>query len=164
MIIALIVVSVILALLLIALFVYVFLKRRRAKRDRDDFEKIEGVKKQTFKEWWQNHKPSKRRLIQVYAALLYNANIKGYISGEIYKGDTKYMCVPGFNCYSCPGAVGACPLGALQNSLRETNRRAPFYMLGMIAIFGLAFARTVCGFLCPVGLGQELLYKIRTPK
>lgn len=164
MIIALIVVSVILALTLIALFVYVFLKRRRAKRDRDDFEKIEGVKKQTFKEWWQNHKPSKRRLIQVYAALLYNANIKGYISGEIYKGDTKYMCVPGFNCYSCPGAVGACPLGALQNSLRETNRRAPFYMLGMLAIFGLAFARTVCGFLCPVGLGQELLYKIRTPK
>lgn len=162
--IALIVVSCVLALALVALFVYVGLKRRVAVRDKNDFERIEGVEKVSFKQWWQTHKPSKRRLIQVYAALLYNANIKGFISGEIYTGNTKYLCVPGLNCYSCPGAVGACPLGALQNALRDTNRRAPFYMLGTLALFGLVLARTVCGFLCPVGLGQELLYKIRTPK
>lgn len=125
----------------------------------------EKRKRLTFKEWWAIHKPSKRRLIQIYAALLYNANIKGYISGEIYKSaTTKYMCVPGLNCYSCPGAVGACPLGALQNALAESNTRAPYYILGILALFGLMFARTICGFLCPVGLGQELLYKIRSPK
>lgn len=161
---AVIVISVILALALIALFVIVGIKRRQAVTDKNDFEKIEGVQKQSFKEWWQNHKPSKRRLIQVYAALLYNANIKGFITGGIYTGNTKYLCVPGLNCYSCPGAVGACPLGSLQNALRDTNHRAPYYMLGMFALFGLILARTVCGFLCPVGLAQELLYKIRTPK
>lgn len=117
-----------------------------------------------LKNWWQRHKPSKRRLIQLYAALLYNANIKGFISGGIYRGATKNMCLPGLNCYSCPGAVGACPLGALQNALAASGTRAPFYVLGIIMLFGLILGRTVCGFLCPVGLGQELLYKIKSPK
>lgn len=121
--------------------------------------------RRTFKEWWAIHKPGKRRLIQIYSALLYNANIKGYITGEIYTSETtKYACVPGLNCYSCPGAVGACPLGALQNALAESNTRAPYYILGILALFGLMLARTICGFLCPVGLGQELLYLIRSPK
>ena len=123
------------------------------------------IKRRTFKEWCAAHVPSKRRLIQVYATLLYNANIKGFISGKIYQSaTTKYLCVPGLNCYSCPGAVGACPLGALQNALAESPTRAPFYVIGMIGLFGLVCARTICGFLCPVGLVQELLYKIRTPK
>ncbi len=114
--------------------------------------------------WWQRHKPTKRRLIQLYAALLTNANIKGFFSGNIYTGNTKYMCVPGLNCYSCPGAVGACPLGALQNALAQSGTAAPYYVLGILVLFGLLLGRTICGFLCPVGLGQELLYKIKTPK
>lgn len=122
--------------------------------------------------WFKNHAPTKRRLIQIYAALLYNANIKGYINGRIYtggagsggSGGTKNLCVPGLNCYSCPGAIGSCPLGALQDSLAHSNETAPLYILGILGLLGLIFARTVCGFLCPVGLGQELLYKIKTPK
>ncbi len=110
------------------------------------------------------HLPTRRRLIQLYAALLYNANLKGYIKGEIYTGNTKALCVPGLNCYSCPGAVGACPLGALQNALASSGNRAPYYVLGILMLFGLTLGRTVCGFLCPVGLAQELLYKIPTPK
>ncbi len=117
-----------------------------------------------LKNWWSRHKPTKRRLIQLYAFLLYNANIKGFIKGEIYQGNTKYLCVPGLNCYSCPGAVGACPLGALQNALSASNTKAPFYVLGILLLFGLILGRTICGFLCPMGLGQELLYKIKTPK
>lgn len=117
-----------------------------------------------IKAWWKKHKPTKRRLIQLYAFLLYNCNIRGFGSGSIYTGNTKYMCVPGLNCYSCPGAVGACPLGALQNALASSNTRAPFYVFGIIILFGLLLGRTICGFLCPIGLGQELLYKIRTPK
>ena len=114
--------------------------------------------------WWQRHKPTKRRLIQLYAALLVNANIKGFVSGNIFTGNTKYFCVPGLNCYSCPGAVGACPLGALQNALAQSGTAAPYYVLGILVLFGLLLGRTICGFLCPVGLGQELLYKIKTPK
>ena len=114
--------------------------------------------------WFARHKPSKRRIVQLYAALLYNANIKGFFNGRIYKGPTKNLCVPGLNCYSCPGAVAACPLGALQNALSASAVRTPTYILGILALFGLMLGRTVCGFLCPVGLGQELLYKIKTPK
>lgn len=117
-----------------------------------------------IKEWFVNHRPSKRRLIQLYAALLYNANIKGFVSGSIYTGNTKYLCVPGLNCYSCPGAIGACPLGALQNALAASNTKAPFYVFGIIILFGLLLGRVICGFLCPIGLIQELLYKIKSPK
>lgn len=117
-----------------------------------------------MKTWWQQHKPSKRRLIQVYAALLYNAHLKGFIQGEIYQGPTKNLCVPGFNCYSCPGAIGACPLGALQNALASSGNRAPHYVLGILMLFGLILGRTICGWLCPLGMMQELLHKIPTPK
>ena len=67
--------------------------------------------------WLKNHAPTRRRIIQLYAALLTNANIKGLFNGRIYTGATKNVCVPGLNCYSCPSTVGACPLGALQNAL-----------------------------------------------
>lgn len=114
--------------------------------------------------WLKAHAPSKRRIIQVYSALLYNANIKGFVSGNIYRGDSKAMCVPGFNCYACPGAIGACPLGSLQNALASSGKTVPSYIFGILILFGLALGRTICGFLCPAGLVQELMYKIKTPK
>ena len=114
--------------------------------------------------WRENLRPSKRKLIQLYSALLYNAHLRGFIDGEIYQGKTKSVCVPGFNCYSCPGAVGACPLGSIQNALAYSGHRAGWYVLGIIMIFGLSLGRTICGWLCPLGLIQELLHKIPTPK
>ena len=116
------------------------------------------------KTWWEVHRPSKRKLIQLYSALLYNAHLRGFIEGEIYQGKTKAVCVPGFNCYSCPGAAGACPLGSIQNALACSGHRAGWYVLGIIMIFGLSLGRTICGWLCPLGLIQELLHKIPTPK
>ncbi len=106
--------------------------------------------------------PSKRRLIQLYAALLFNANIKGYIQGNMFSGKEKFICSPGINCYSCPGAIGACPLGTLQNSLKDKNYF--FYIFGIIFLYGLIFGRFICGWLCPFGLVQDLLHKIKTPK
>lgn len=117
-----------------------------------------------IKNWFIKIKPSKRKIIQLYAALLYNANIKGFITGTIFKGETKSVCVPGLNCYSCPGAIGACPLGSLQNGLSSANHKFPYYVVGIIMLYGLILGRTICGFLCPMGLLQELLYKIKTPK
>ncbi|MBQ6440463.1 MAG: redoxin family protein [Mogibacterium sp.] len=114
--------------------------------------------------WWDKCRPSRRRLIQLYSAVLYNAYAKGFIKGEIYTGNTKLMCVPGFNCYSCPAAIGACPLGSLQNALASSGSRAGFYVFGIIMLWGLMLGRTICGWICPMGLIQELLYKIPTPK
>ena len=112
----------------------------------------------------QSLRPSTRRLVQLYAALLFNAHLKGFVEGEIYTGKTKYACVPGFNCYSCPAAVGACPLGAIQNALASSGHRAGWYVLGIILLYGVILGRTLCGWLCPLGLIQELLHKIPTPK
>ena len=106
----------------------------------------------------------KRRLIQLCAALIYNLNLRGFAEVSIYKGKRKGLCVPGLNCYSCPGAIGSCPLGTLQNSLAAMDRKLPFYILGTLLLFGVTLGRTICGFLCPFGFLQELLYKIPLPK
>ena len=105
-----------------------------------------------------------RKLIQLYAAVLYNCYARGFIKGDIYTGKTKLLCAPGLNCYSCPGAVAACPLGALQNAVAASQSRAPAYMLGILLFYGLLLGHTVCGWLCPMGLIQELLHKLPTPK
>jgi len=106
----------------------------------------------------------RRRCIQAVSALLYNANLPGFADGTIYKGRSKGVCVPGLNCYSCPGAVASCPLGALQNALSNLPNKLPLYIIGFLLLAGAALGRVVCGFLCPFGLIQELLHKIPTPK
>jgi len=117
-----------------------------------------------IKKFFINLIPTKRKIIQLYSALLFNANIKGFITGDIFQGVSKSACVPGLNCYSCPGAIGACPLGSLQNALSESKTKFPTYVLGIILLYSIILGRTICGFLCPFGLIQELFYKIKTPK
>ncbi|MCL1798078.1 MAG: 4Fe-4S binding protein [Eggerthellaceae bacterium] len=106
----------------------------------------------------------KRHLVQLLAALLYNLNFKGFATGTIYQGNLKGVCVPGLNCYSCPGAIGACPIGSLQAALLASEQRLPFYIVGTILAFGALLGRTVCGWLCPFGLVQDLLDKVPLPK
>ena len=101
-----------------------------------------------------------RLAIQGIAALIQNANLKGFFTGRIYQGATKAMCVPGLNCYSCPGAMGACPIGSVQNTLSGLSIKIPYYVLGLLIFFGALLGRAVCGFLCPFGLLQDLLNRI----
>ena len=117
-----------------------------------------------MKTWWRDHRPTTRRLVQLYAALLQNAHLRGFVEGDIYKGRSKTLCTPGLNCYSCPAAVGACPLGALQNAIAASASRPAFYVIGLLLLFGLALSRVICGWLCPMGLVQELLYRVPAPK
>jgi polyferredoxin len=102
--------------------------------------------------------------VQLIAAVLYNCNIKGFADANIYQGNIKGICVPGLNCYSCPGAIGACPLGSLQTGLLSSRYKIPYYILGTLLLFGLFLGRFICGWLCPFGLIQELLYKIPSKK
>ncbi len=106
----------------------------------------------------------KRKLIQLLTAVLYNSHISGFFNGKIHTGRSKGICAPGLNCYSCPGAVLSCPLGSLQGAIAKSPYKLPLYMAGMLMLFGILLGRTICGFLCPFGLLQELLYKIPTPK
>ncbi len=107
--------------------------------------------------------PTKRKLVQLYLALLFNANLKGFVSGRIYSQDGKVWCAPGINCYSCPGAVGACPLGSLQGSF-SADRSTIYYVGGILLLYAILFGRMICGWACPFGLIEELLYKIKSPK
>ncbi len=101
-----------------------------------------------------------RLLIQAVWAALTNGYIYGFVSGKIYKGKTKSFCVPGLSCYSCPGALGSCPIGALQATLNSPDHRFAFYAFGVLILFGSILGRVVCGWLCPFGLVQDLLHKI----
>ena len=112
----------------------------------------------------EHFKKFSRRYVQLISAVLYNCNIKGFASGKIWKGNSKGMCAPGLNCYSCPGAVISCPLGSLQSALVSSKYKFPYYILGTLLLMGLFLGRFICGFLCPFGLIQELLHKIPTPK
>ena len=106
----------------------------------------------------------RRAFIQWVALLLQNANFAGFFTGKIYTGEAKAVCVPGLNCYSCPGAVGACPIGSLQSFLGSRPIRFPYYVMGLLIFFGAILGRAVCGFLCPAGLLQDLAYKIPFPR
>lgn len=101
-----------------------------------------------------------RIFFQIIYTIITNGYMYGFLNGKIYKGSLKYACVPGLNCYSCPGALASCPLGALQAALNKKNFEIPFAVLGFFFVFGSIFGRFVCGWLCPFGLLQDLLHKI----
>lgn len=108
-----------------------------------------------------NHlKTRLRLLVQLGFTALSNGYTKGFSEGAIFTGPSKAVCVPGLNCYSCPGALGACPIGSLQATLGSRNYRFAFYVLGFLMIVGALWGRFICGWLCPFGLVQDLLYKI----
>lgn len=102
----------------------------------------------------------KRMLIQSLGALILNGDWKNFIDGTIYRGNLKYACLPVLNCYSCPGALGACPIGSLQAVANDPNFNFSFYVVGLLAFFGISLGRWFCGWLCPFGWIQELFYKI----
>ena len=109
-------------------------------------------------------KLSFQRRVQLLAAAVVNGYAIGFAKGKIFTGGTKAVCVPVLNCYSCPGALGACPIGSLQAVLGGSSRRFPFYVLGLLMLFGVVLGRLICGLLCPFGLVQDLLCKIPAPK
>lgn len=106
----------------------------------------------------------KRSFIQLAAAALMNGYAVGFTKGKIYKGKLKNGCIPVLNCYSCPGALGSCPIGSLQAVISDKKYKLSFYVFGILIFFGVLFGRLICGFLCPFGFVQDLLHKIPIPK
>ena len=105
-------------------------------------------------------RPSPRLWVQAAFAALTNGYLRGFAEGKIFAGSSKAVCGPGLNCYSCPGALGACPIGALQAVMGSRKFQMSFYVFGLLMIVGALCGRFVCGWLCPFGLVQDLLYKI----
>lgn len=106
----------------------------------------------------------KRLLTQLIFTIVTNGYVQGFLQKTIFKGETKKFCVPGMNCYSCPGAFGACPIGSLQAVIVSVKYRTSFYVGGIITLFGVIFGRFICGWLCAFGLIEDLLYRIPAKK
>lgn len=98
--------------------------------------------------------------VQLGAALATNPMLANFINGKLFKGQLKAGCVPGLNCYSCPGAAASCPIGAIQAVVGSSKFSFAYYVVGIVLLFGVLMGRFVCGFLCPFGWFQELLHKI----
>lgn len=119
-------------------------------------DKRTSVNKTTYKRIQER----KRHRVQALWAFISNSYLAGFVQGKIYQGQWKNLCVPGLNCYSCPGAVAACPIGALQAVIGSWNFKFACYAAGFLMFIGALAGRFVCGWLCPFGLFQDLLYKI----
>lgn len=109
-------------------------------------------------------KKQNRWKIQLAATLATNPFLGNFLRGKIYKGNLKSLCVPGLNCYSCPGAAGSCPIGSLQAVIGSSKYQFSYYVVGFLIFVGVLLGRLVCGFLCPFGCFQELLHKIPSKK
>lgn len=108
-------------------------------------------------------KPNLRPWVQGLWTLLTNGYGAGFMGKGLYQGNLKQFCLPGLNCYSCPGALGSCPIGALQNVLGHYKYQFSYYIVGFLVFVGALLGRFVCGWLCPFGWVQELLHKIPFP-
>lgn len=106
----------------------------------------------------------KRKLLQIIAFGFSNAHVLNFKGGRLYTGKWKQFCNPGLNCYSCPAAGFACPIGALQAVNGSMQFSFSFYVTGLLLAFGVLLGRAVCGWLCPFGLFQELIHRIPSPK
>ncbi|MDF1615394.1 4Fe-4S binding protein [Desulfurivibrio dismutans] len=112
-----------------------------------------------------------RRWVQVLSTLLVNGYWEFPVTRTIYQGPLKVLCSPGLNCYSCPAATTSCPIGALQQLLAGVRHTIDsgqlyigLYIVGFMGVMGGVLGRAVCGWLCPFGLIQDLLYKIPSRK
>ena len=106
----------------------------------------------------------KRLLTQFAFFLLQNPLLKNFADGAIYQGGLKQVCTPGLNCYSCPAAVASCPVGTLQLFFAGAKYSVSLAVAGFLLMTGTVFGRLICGYVCPMGFLQDLLYRVKTPK
>lgn len=117
---------------------------------------------------WRKDRPLmhavKRKALQIAAFGFTNSAPQNFLKGVIDKGAWKKFCAPGMNCYSCPAARLACPIGALQTVNGSMKFSFSFYVIGLILAAGVLAGRFLCGWLCPFGFIQELIAKIPVKK
>jgi len=103
-----------------------------------------------------------RRASQLFGILYINLYFLVLFSKQIYMGPCKSICVPFMYCHACPSAVFSCPIGAVQHY--AAIRQFPYFVLGHFALVGLLIGRTACGWLCPFGFLQDLMYRVKSRK
>ncbi|HOE62424.1 MAG TPA: 4Fe-4S binding protein [Candidatus Sumerlaeota bacterium] len=69
-----------------------------------------------------------------------------------------WICNPVLSCHSCALSWFACPIGVLVHF--SGYRIFPFFAIGTLLLIGVLVGRLFCGWVCPFGLLQDLLYRI----
>ncbi len=103
-----------------------------------------------------------RQLSQLSGTVLSNSYIGTLFTRSVNTNALKGICVPFLNCYSCPSALFSCPVGTLQHFM--AIRAIPYYLLAFLALIGLTIGRMACGWVCPFGFLQDLMYRIKSMK
>jgi len=103
-----------------------------------------------------------KRIIQIIAVIIHNSYILALFNGGLYQGFLKKGCTPILNCWGCPLAWYSCPMGGLQHFIGL--RLIPYYIIGLFGTVGMIVGRMSCGWICPFGFFQDLLYKIKSVK
>jgi polyferredoxin len=103
-----------------------------------------------------------RQGAQALGAAIPNSYLAAFSSGQIYKGPLKCTCLPVLSCHSCPSAIFSCPIGTVQHY--AVLHKVPLFLFGLFGIVGLLVGRMACGWLCPFGLVQDLLNRVRSTK
>ena len=137
-------------------------------RDRVIPQKQNGIQ-----ENGQNLRSTSRRLYAILrktrwffvvgiGGILANSYTKVFLTKSVSDGSLKSACVPFLNCHACPTARFSCPVGMIQHF--AATRQIPFFLAGFLGLVGASVGRTACGWLCPFGWLQDVLFKIRTRK
>ena len=74
----------------------------------------------------------------------------------------KWLCNPVLSCHSCVLAWFACPVGVFVHY--SGWHLFPYLAVGTVLIMGVLIGRLLCGWVCPFGLVQDLLYRLPTRK
>ena len=100
------------------------------------------------------------RVVQILGTIAINSYFLAYTQHKIlYQGFLKSIPQPILNCYGGPLSVFACPIGSSQQMLGQ--HIVPWLPLGVFIVVGAFVGRAACGWLCPFGLWQDLLYKVK---
>ncbi|MBF0594559.1 MAG: 4Fe-4S binding protein [Candidatus Omnitrophica bacterium] len=103
-----------------------------------------------------------REIIQWGSLVLSNMYLGFFKTRQVYQGELKSACVPFLNCHSCPSAFFSCPIGTIQHFM--TIRKFPYMVAAYLTMIGISVGSLACGWLCPFGFLQDLLYKIKSIK
>jgi ferredoxin-type protein NapH len=97
---------------------------------------------------------AKRRIVQWASLVLLTSNLWGFSAGR--------FCLPVLHCEACAWSWLGCPIGVMSAAI--AFHEFPWLAVGLVAGVAVLVGRFFCGWICPTGLAQDLLYKIPAPK